>query len=41
MPSEVTRRQLFHAVLVVHTASGAYVLDNVTNRPQLDTAYAQ
>ncbi|MFP9135965.1 transglutaminase-like cysteine peptidase [Devosia sp. XGJD_8] len=36
-----TRRQLFHAVLVVHTASGAYVLDNVTNRLQLDTAYAQ
>jgi predicted transglutaminase-like cysteine proteinase len=36
-----TRRQLFHAVLVVHTVSGAYVLDNVTNRLQLDTAYAQ
>jgi predicted transglutaminase-like cysteine proteinase len=36
-----TRRQLFHAVLVVHTASGGYVLDNVTNRLQLDTAYAQ
>lgn len=36
-----TRRQLFHAVLVVHTASGAYVLDNVTNRLQRDTAYAQ
>jgi predicted transglutaminase-like cysteine proteinase len=36
-----TRRQLFHAVLVVHTASGAYVLDNVTNRLQLDTAYGQ
>ncbi|MCP8884117.1 transglutaminase-like cysteine peptidase [Devosia sp. XJ19-1] len=36
-----TRRRLFHAVLVVHTASGAYVLDNVTNRLQRDTAYAQ
>lgn len=36
-----TRRQLFHAVLVVHTTSGAYVLDNVTNRLQLDAAYAQ
>ncbi len=36
-----TRRQLFHAVLVVHTASGAYVLDNVTNNLRLDTAYAQ
>ena len=36
-----TRRQLFHAVLVVHTVAGAYVLDNVTNRLQLDTAYAQ
>ena len=36
-----TRRQLFHAVLVVHTTSSAYVLDNVTNRLQLDTAYAQ
>lgn len=36
-----TRRQLFHAVLVVHTASGAYVLDNVSNRLRLDTAYAQ
>jgi predicted transglutaminase-like cysteine proteinase len=36
-----TRRRLFHAVLVVHTASGAYVLDNVSNRLQPDTAYAQ
>ncbi|MBK1796068.1 transglutaminase-like cysteine peptidase [Devosia sp. WQ 349] len=36
-----TRRQLFHAVLVVHTASGAYVLDNVTDRLQADTAYTQ
>lgn len=36
-----TRRQLFHAVLVVHTASGAYVLDNVTNRLRLDTDYGQ
>lgn len=36
-----TRRRLFHAVLVVHTASGAYVLDNVSNRLQRDTAYAQ
>lgn len=36
-----TRRRLFHAVLVVHTASGAYVLDNVNNRLQPDTAYGQ
>lgn len=36
-----TRRQLFHAILVVHTPSGPYVLDNVTNRLQLDTAYSQ
>ncbi len=36
-----TRRRLFHAVLVVHTASGAYVLDNVSNRLRPDTAYAQ
>ncbi len=36
-----TRRQLFHAVLVVHTASGAYVLDNVSNRLLADTAYPQ
>lgn len=36
-----TRRQLFHAVLVVHTASGAYVLDNVSNALRTDTAYAQ
>lgn len=36
-----TRRQLFHAVLVAHMPSGSYVLDNVTNRLQLDTAYAQ
>jgi predicted transglutaminase-like cysteine proteinase len=36
-----TRRRLFHAVLVVHTAAGAYVLDNVSNRLQPDTAYAQ
>jgi predicted transglutaminase-like cysteine proteinase len=33
-----TRRQLFQAVLVIHTGSGAYVLDNVTNRLQLDRA---
>lgn len=36
-----TRRRLFHAVLVVHTASGAYVLDNVSNRLETDTAYGQ
>lgn len=36
-----TRRQLFHAVLVVHTGAGAYVLDNVTNNLRIDTAYAQ
>lgn len=36
-----TRRQLFHAVLVVHTGSGAYVLDNVSNRLMADTDYAQ
>ena len=36
-----TRRQLFHAVLIAHTGSGAYVLDNVSNRLQADTAYAQ
>lgn len=36
-----TRRQLFHAVLVVHTEAGRYVLDNVSNRLQADTAYAQ
>lgn len=36
-----TRRQLFHAVLVVHTADGAYVLDNVSNRLLADTAYPQ
>src|SRR5690606_36785665 len=32
-----TRRLLFHAVLVVQTPSGPYVLDNVTNRLQLHT----
>lgn len=36
-----TRRQLFHAVLVVHTATGAYVLDNVNSTLRQDTAYAQ
>lgn len=36
-----TRRQLFHAVLVVHTGSGAYVLDNVSNRLMADTDIAQ
>jgi predicted transglutaminase-like cysteine proteinase len=36
-----TRRQLFHAVLIAHTGSGAYVLDNVSNRLMADTAYAQ
>ena len=36
-----TRRRLFHAVLVVHTASGAYVLDNVSNAVQRDSANAQ
>lgn len=36
-----TRRQLFHAVLIAHTTSGAYVLDNVSNRLEADTAYAQ
>ncbi|SMQ60386.1 Predicted transglutaminase-like cysteine proteinase [Devosia lucknowensis] len=36
-----TRRRLFHAVLVVHTASGAYVLDNVSNRLEADSAYSQ
>jgi predicted transglutaminase-like cysteine proteinase len=36
-----TRRQLFHAVLVAHMDTGAYVLDNVSNRLQLDTAYGQ
>jgi len=36
-----TRRQLFHAVLVAHIGSGSYVLDNVTNRLNRDTAYAQ
>lgn len=36
-----TRRQLFHAVLVVHTAGGAYVLDNVSNRLRQDSAYGQ
>lgn len=36
-----TRRQLFHAVLVAHMAGGSYVLDNVTSRLSLDTAYGQ
>ncbi|MET3898965.1 putative transglutaminase-like cysteine proteinase [Devosia sp. UYZn731] len=36
-----TRRQLFHAVLVAHIGAGSYVLDNVTSRLNLDTAYAQ
>jgi predicted transglutaminase-like cysteine proteinase len=36
-----TRRQLFHAVLVVHTDTGAHVLDNVTNRLRRDIAYSQ
>lgn len=36
-----TRRRLFHAVLVVHTSAGAFVLDNVSNRLQQDSAYAQ
>lgn len=36
-----TRRQLFHAVLIAHTGSGAYVLDNVSNRLLVDTEIAQ
>jgi predicted transglutaminase-like cysteine proteinase len=36
-----TRRQLFHAVLIAHTGSGAYVLDNVSNRLLADTDYTQ
>lgn len=36
-----TRRRLFHAVLVVHTDQGAYVLDNTTDRLELDTAYSR
>lgn len=36
-----TRRQLFHAVLIAHTGSGAYVLDNVSNRLLVDTDIAQ
>lgn len=36
-----TRRQLFHAVLIVHTSAGRFVLDNVGNRLQDDSAYSQ
>jgi predicted transglutaminase-like cysteine proteinase len=36
-----TRRQLFHAVLVAHMGADSYVLDNVTSRLNLDTAYGQ
>jgi predicted transglutaminase-like cysteine proteinase len=35
-----TRRRLFHAVLVVHTEHGAYVLDSTSDRLELDTDYA-
>lgn len=36
-----TRRQLFHAVLIAHTSTGAYVLDNVSNRLLVDADIAQ
>ncbi|WEK03739.1 MAG: transglutaminase-like cysteine peptidase [Candidatus Devosia phytovorans] len=36
-----TRRQVFHAVLVAHMTTGSYVLDNVSNRLQADSAYGQ
>lgn len=34
-----TRRQMFHAVLVVHVDGGRYVLDNVSNRLAMDASY--